>query len=65
MRSKADMQAFKTGASLRPGQRGTAAELEKYGEDLLCVRYRYDRAKGLRHKTVEIIVSTATVRKEG
>jgi len=55
MRSKTDMQDFKAVASLRPGQRGTAAEVKKYGEDLLCVRYRVN-SEGIRIKTVEIIV---------
>lgn len=41
---------------LKPGQPGTKKLLEKYGERLLCVRYRYDtrQRKGL--KTVEIII---------
>lgn len=30
---------------------------EKYGETLLCVRYRYDAATRKQYKTVEIIVS--------
>lgn len=60
MRTKSDMQAFKAKASLRPGQRGTAAEFEKYGENLLFVRYRY--SNGIRYKTVEIIVATAVIK---
>jgi len=30
--------------------------VEKYGDALLCVRYRYDEIRGVRLKTVEIIV---------
>lgn len=30
--------------------------LARYGEDLLCVRYRYDPEGGRRLKTVELIV---------
>ena len=42
----------------RPGQAGTRKFVERYGERLVCVRYRYDAAKGCRHKTVELIVDT-------
>jgi len=41
---------------LKPGQKGTKALVEKYGDDLVCVRYRYDEASRTRIKTVEIIV---------
>ncbi|MBI1765455.1 MAG: hypothetical protein HYR56_28905 [Acidobacteria bacterium] len=44
---------------LKPGQNGTKAMLDQYGEQLVCVRYRYDRARQLRLKTVELIVETA------
>lgn len=45
----------KTRLTLRPGQNGTKKLREKYGERLLAVRYRYDPARGVRLKTVEII----------
>jgi hypothetical protein len=32
----------------------------RYGERLVCVRYRYDAARKLRHKTVELIVETSS-----
>ncbi len=41
---------------LKPGQKGTKALVEKYGDDLVCVRYRYDESGRTRIKTVEIIV---------
>ncbi|MEO6725462.1 MAG: hypothetical protein ABIP14_09175 [Blastocatellia bacterium] len=44
---------------LKPGQDGTKGLLDKYGEQLICVRYRYDEVHQLRHKTVELIVETA------
>ena len=50
---------METRLSLAPGQNGTKKLLAKYGERLVCVRYRYDAARGVRHKTVEIIVETA------
>ncbi len=41
---------------LRPGQKGTKALVEKYGDALVCVRYRYDESGRTRIKTVELIV---------
>lgn len=41
---------------LKPGQKGTKALVEKYGDALICVRYRYDEASRTRIKTVELIV---------
>ena len=43
----------------RPGQRGTQKLVARYGERLVCVRYRYDAASGMRYKTVELIVDQA------
>jgi hypothetical protein len=41
---------------LKPGQKGTRRLVEKYGDALLCVRYRFDELRGVRIKTAEIIV---------
>ncbi len=49
---------METRLSLAPGQNGTKKLLARYGERLLCVRYRYDAQRGARHKTVELIVET-------
>lgn len=49
---------METRLSLAPGQNGTKKLLARYGERLLRVRYRYDAACGVRHKTVELIVET-------
>jgi hypothetical protein len=48
-----DMKSY---AHLKPGQKGTMRLVEKFGDTLLCVRYRYDEKRGLRLKTAEIIV---------
>ena len=48
-----DMKSY---AHLKPGRKGTKGPIEKYGDALLCVRYRYDEKRGLRLKTTEIIV---------
>jgi hypothetical protein len=41
---------------LKPGQKGTKALVEKYNDDFVCVRYRYDEASRTRIKTVELIL---------
>jgi len=58
-------------ATLKPGQKGTKRLVDKYGERLLCVRYRYDEASSKRYTTVELIeqegewaVDTPAVHKE-
>jgi hypothetical protein len=50
---------MKTRLILRPGQRGTKRLAEKYGDDLLCVRFRYDAKSQQRLKTVELVVERA------
>jgi len=43
----------------RSGQPGTKKLLTRYGDDLICVRYRYDADRRERIKTVEIVVDRA------
>ena len=47
---------METRLTLKPGQKGTKKLLNRYGEQLVCVRYRYDKEKKKRYKTVELIV---------
>lgn len=47
---------MKTRLILKAGQRGTKNLVEKYGDALLCVRFRYDSKLRQRLKTVELIV---------
>ncbi len=49
---------METRLTLAPGQNGTKKLLATYGDRLVCVRYRYDSERGVRHKTVELIVET-------
>ena len=49
---------METRLSLAPGQNGTKKLLARYGDRLICVRYRYDAKRGVRHKTVELIVES-------
>ena len=51
------LKDMKANTHLKPGQKGTKRLLEQYGDKLLCVRYRYDKKRQVRIKTVEIIVS--------
>src|SRR3990172_9111165 len=41
----------------KPGEPGTQKLVERYGQRLVSVRYRYDPAKGKRYKTVELIIT--------
>lgn len=54
--SKLSERRMKTRLVLKPGQRGTKRLLERYGEDLVCVRFRYDAELQQRLKTVELVV---------
>lgn len=40
---------------LAAGQPGTKRMVEKYGDNLICVRYKYDPEKKIKYKTVELI----------
>lgn len=42
--------------TLLPNQPGTKALIEKFGKDLVCVRYRYDKERNKKITTAEIIV---------
>src|SRR6266567_4170366 len=46
---------MKSRLNLKPGQKGTKKLVEKYGDLLLYVRYRYDENRGVRLKTVELV----------
>jgi hypothetical protein len=42
--------------TLRPGQRGTRRFVDRYGDRLVCVRYRADTERQRRVTTVELVV---------
>ena len=50
---------MQTRLTLMPGQPGTKKLTDKYGDRLVCVRYRYDREQKRRYKTVELIEDEA------
>ena len=45
-----------TSRKLTPGKPGTKKLIEQFGENLYCVRYRYDAEKKVKFKTAEIII---------
>jgi hypothetical protein len=47
---------METRVTLKPGDKGTKRMVERFGERLICVRYRYDLARKMRYKTVELII---------
>ena len=49
---------METRLTRRPGQGGTKKLVQRFGERLVCVRYRYDEEKRCRHKTVELIMES-------
>jgi len=56
------LREMKSHKHLKPGQKGTKRLVEKYGDALLCVRYRFDEIRGVRLKTVEIVVEEKVLR---
>ena len=41
---------------VKPGDPGTKKLLNTYGDNLICVRYRYDAENNRMYKTVELII---------
>ena len=57
---KREERQMRTRLTLQPNQDGAKQLRERYGERLVCVRYRYDEATKERWKTVELIVEKST-----
>lgn len=49
-----------TRRKINAGEPGSKKYLEKYGEKLVCVRYKYDEEKSERVTTVELVESKGT-----
>lgn len=47
---------MRTQVTRQPGTKGTKKLIEQYGEQLVCIRYRYDETRHRRLKTVELII---------
>ena len=50
------LKGMKAYGHLKPGQNGTQRLVNRFGDALLCVRYRYDELNDENLTTVEIIV---------
>lgn len=50
---------------LAPMQPGTLKQLRRYGDALVCVRYREDSERALRLTTVELVVEQRPIRPRG
>ena len=50
------LKYMKAHSHLKPGQNGTHRLMERFGDSLICVRYRYDEIRDVRLTTAEIIV---------
>jgi hypothetical protein len=55
------VQASRVLKKLLPGRPGTKKLLRRYGDALLCVRYRHDRLKLYRFTTIELVVDAAPI----
>ena len=52
---------FRVRQTLKPGEAGTRRLAARFGDRLVCVRYRLDAANGFRYTTVELIVDRVPV----
>ncbi len=50
------MKKINSHRTLLPGQPGTKKYYKKYGDKLVCVRYKYDIYRNEKVKTIELIV---------
>lgn len=56
---------FEVRQTLKPGEAGTRKLAARFGDKLVCVRYRVDGARGVRYTTVELIVDQAPLAGRG
>jgi hypothetical protein len=49
-------ERWRVAKKLQPGQPGTLKLARRYGDALLCVRYRHDEQRGERCTTVELVI---------
>lgn len=50
---------FAVRQTLKPGDYGTRKLAARFGDKLVCIRYRVDAARGVRYTTVELVVDQA------
>ena len=51
--------------TLRPLQSGTLKLVQRYGEALICVRYRESHDRTTRYTTIELVVETGPAKSRG
>jgi len=56
---------MRVGQTLSPGKPGTHRYQQRYGDRLVCVRYRCDEVTGKRYTTVELIAEEGRWRPYG
>lgn len=56
------LRSARVAKKLHPGQAGTKRLHKRYGEALVCVRYRHDPLKLYRFTTIELLVDAAPLR---
>ena len=52
---------FEVRQTLKPGEPGTRKLAARFGDKLVCIRYRVDAARQRRYTTVELIVDEAVL----
>jgi hypothetical protein len=55
------LQATRIVKKLRPGQPGTRRVMKRYGDGLVCVRYRHDRLGLYRVTTIELVIDAGPI----
>lgn len=55
---------MRTKRKLRPGDPGTKKYVKTYGNELICIRYRYDEEKQIRYTTVELIIESGPMKQK-
>ena len=62
--SPASRQPGSVVKKLKPGTPGTLRWVERFGDKLMCVRYRVDATTGRRHTTVELLVEERAINRQ-
>jgi len=47
---------MRTRTTLQPGEKGTKRWTDEYGDQFVCLRYRYDHERRRKYKTIELVV---------
>jgi hypothetical protein len=61
---KIEDRVWRVAKTLRPGQAGTRKLLRRYGEALVCVRYREDPAGRARRISIELTIEELPIQRQ-